>query len=81
MDSNNTMKETPPEETPNIYLVREENKMDMRAFFRDVERSARKFLAHYDREAKKDQSLFPYRMTRDSWWREFLKWAGKNETR
>jgi hypothetical protein len=57
------------------------NKMDMRAFFRDVEKGVRSFLAHYDRQAKLDDTLFPYRMPEDAWWREFLKWAKANKTR
>ena len=72
MDSNTDAIETP---------IASDSKMDMRAFFRDTERGLRRFLIQYDRRAKTDQDLNPYRMTKDAWWREFLKWAGKNETR
>jgi len=61
--------------------VSSDTRMDMRAFFRDTERGIRRFLIQYDRRAKTDKDLNPYHMTKDAWWREFLKWAGKNETR
>lgn len=57
------------------------NKMDMRAFFRDVERGTHSFLSYWDGRAKSNQALFPYRMTPDEWWRRFIEYTTKNETR
>lgn len=59
----------------------DDGKMDMRAFFRDTERGVRGFLAYWDSRAKGNQALYPYRMPSDQWWREFIKWSSKSETR
>lgn len=56
------------------------SRMDVRTFFRDVERGTHNFLSFWTKNAEQNQRLHPYRMTKDAWWREFLKWAEKNET-
>lgn len=55
-------------------------KLDVRAFFRDIERGSHRFLSHWTKLAESNQQLYPYHMTRDAWWREFLKFASKYET-